>query len=67
MFACTLAVIVCLIMGKPKMNEYLILSKFCYTVEEFNAEYGLSLEGKGLRDLFNMVLLEVQWLIVFNI
>ena len=33
------------------MEEYPILTKFCYTAEELYKEYGLSIEGVLPKDL----------------
>ena len=54
------------IAGKNKMEEYPILTRFCYTAEELHEEYGLSLEGVLPKDLTEEDLPNDQWLTVFK-
>ena len=48
------------------MEEYPILTKFCYTAEELHEEYGLSIEGVLSKDLTEEDLPADQWATVFK-
>ena len=47
------------------MEEYPLLTRFCYIVENLHEEYGLSLEGVLPKDLNDDDLPTDQWLPVF--
>ncbi len=48
------------------MNEYPVLSKFCYTAEELHDEYGLSMDGILPKDLGDDDLPDEHWFSVFK-
>ena len=48
------------------MEEYPILTKFCYTAEELHEEYGLSIDGVLPKDLTDEDLPDDKWLTVFK-
>ena len=48
------------------MEEYPLLTKFCYTAKDLHAEYGLSMEGVLPKDLSNENLFDDQSLSVFK-
>lgn len=48
------------------MDEFPLLSKFCYTAEELHDEYGLSMDGVLPKDLDDDDLPDEQWLSVFK-
>ncbi|MCO5597884.1 hypothetical protein L7F22_051969 [Adiantum nelumboides] len=52
--------------GENRMDEYPILNKFCYTVQELHEEYGLSIQGKVAKDLSGYDLPDDQWLTIFQ-
>ncbi|MCO5603566.1 hypothetical protein L7F22_057717 [Adiantum nelumboides] len=49
-----------------KALEYPQLSKFCFSAKELHEEYGLSLEGKLLKELLDKYIPDEEWLSVFK-